>query len=292
MTVLWPNGGTTPPNYYRDVSSGFRWTSAFGVRTHPVTGALQSFHYGLDMIGWSTIVSPVNGVVTFAGYNGGAGNEVRIRADNGDVFRLLHNRELWVRTNQRVSQGQGVAVMGTTGQSTGVHCHEETRPGGGVAINPMTYYANANARPSGGGGQPIEQPKKASNIMIHAAWRHPNGSIAVQCVPGGRITQLQDPYDWLGMVEAGKVGMAQLTAEQYNAIIARYGTVPYPTFDTGAPASQLAVVIPMEGGASRYFMVGERLFPLRDIGTMGKVEAQGVPYFTLPQEAIDKMLEK
>lgn len=165
--VLWPNGGTASPIFYRNTPSGFRWTSAFGWRTHPVTGQPQTFHYGLDMIGWSTIVAPVSGVVTFAGYNGGAGNEVRIREDGtGDVFRLLHNRELWVRTGQRVSQGQGVAVMGTTGSSTGVHCHEETRPGGGVAIDPLVYYSNRNAGAAGGGGgEPFPPEDEENNEM-------------------------------------------------------------------------------------------------------------------------------
>lgn len=142
MTVLWPNGraATTPE------AAGVRATSEFGWRTHPVTGQRDTFHYGLDQVGWSIIIAPVNGVVTFSGYNGGAGNEVRIREDGtGDVFRLLHNRELWVKSGQRVSQGQQVAVMGTTGSSTGVHCHEETRPGGGDAINPRDYYARRNA---------------------------------------------------------------------------------------------------------------------------------------------------
>lgn len=148
MGVLWPNGGTTQT----PEASGIRCTSEFGMRTHPVTGVPETFHYGLDMVGWSIIIAPVTGVVSFAGYNGGAGNEVRIKADNGDVFRLLHNRELWVRSGQRVSQGQQVAVMGTTGSSTGVHCHEETRPGGGNAINPRDYYASANGGSAAGGG--------------------------------------------------------------------------------------------------------------------------------------------
>lgn len=156
--VLWPNGGLTPPVNYRQASSGFRWTSPFGWRTHPVTGQPSTFHYGLDMIGWSTIVAPVTGTVTFAGYNGAAGNEVRIREDGtGDVFRLLHNRVLHVRSGQRVSQGQAVAIMGTTGSSTGVHCHEETRPKGGAAIDPLVYYSNRNASAAGGGGTPIEE---------------------------------------------------------------------------------------------------------------------------------------
>lgn len=139
--VLWPNGSASIP----------RVTSEFNpARKNPVTGIVQP-HQGIDLVGWSTIIAPASGVVTFAGYNGGAGNEVRIRADNGDVFRLLHNRELWARTGQRVSQGQGVAVMGTTGNSTGVHCHFETRPGGGNAINPRDYMASRNAGTTGSG---------------------------------------------------------------------------------------------------------------------------------------------
>lgn len=159
---MWPNGGFTEPKFYKDVASGFRWTSAFGLRTHPVTGAPSTFHYGLDMIGWSVIQSPVNGVVTFAAYNGGAGNEVRIKEDGtGDVFRLLHNSRFLIRKGDRVTQGQNVAIMGTTGSSTGVHCHEETRPGGGAAVNPIDYYRRRNAStPSGGGGKPVVPPKK------------------------------------------------------------------------------------------------------------------------------------
>lgn len=130
--VVWPDGSNTIPY----VTAEYGWYDPFG------TG--PRMHNGIDLIGWSTIIAPASGVVSFAGYNGGAGNEVRIRADNGDVYRLLHNRELWVVTGQRVAQGQGVAVMGTTGSSTGVHCHYETHPGGGAAINPRDYMAAIN----------------------------------------------------------------------------------------------------------------------------------------------------
>lgn len=164
--VLWPDGTSGP-------TPAARVTSEYGMRTHPVTGRPSTFHYGIDLVGWSRIKSPVDGIVSFAGYNGGAGNEVRIRADGpnafrqGDVFRLLHNRELWVRTGQRVSQGQDVAIMGTTGSSTGVHCHEETRPGGGASINPRDYYAQANAGSSGGGTKPpISEEDDMTDIML------------------------------------------------------------------------------------------------------------------------------
>ncbi len=152
MTVLWPNGvaSQTPED------AGVYVTAEFGLYDPFGTGARQ--HNGIDMVGWSIIIAPVSGVVSFAGYNGTAGNEVRIRADNGDVFRLLHNREVWVRTGDRVTQGQQIAVMGTTGSSTGVHCHEETRPGGGSPINPRDYYASANGGSAASGkGTPISK---------------------------------------------------------------------------------------------------------------------------------------
>ena len=162
--VLWPSGSASVPR----VSSEFN-----PARKNPVTGVVQP-HQGIDLVGWSTIVAPAAGVVTFAGYNGGAGNEVRIRADGptafirGDVYRMLHNRELWVRKGQRVSQGQGVAVMGTTGNSTGVHCHFETRPGGGSAINPRTYMASRNTGTTGSGSSKEDWDMATADQVLSA----------------------------------------------------------------------------------------------------------------------------
>lgn len=178
--VVWPNGGLEFPVNYREQAWGFRWTSPFGMRTHPVTGQPSTMHYGLDLIGWDIIKSPYTGVVTFAGYNGGAGNEVRIKEDGtGDYVRLMHNRALWVSTGQRVTQGQDVAVMGTTGSSTGVHCHEEIHPGGGAAVDPMNYYRNRNSSASGGGSSPFN-PGKASEeedtMLIIVAISNGSGS--------------------------------------------------------------------------------------------------------------------
>lgn len=145
MTVLWPNGSTRIPHV----------TSEFGPR-RPFPGVnTGTFHHGIDLVGWANNKSPVDGVVIFAGYNGGAGNEVRIRADNGDVYAIFHNARIFVRVGQRVAAGQDVGVMGSTGASTGIHCHFETRPRGGAAINPRVFIAQANAGTAGGGGTPI-----------------------------------------------------------------------------------------------------------------------------------------
>jgi len=149
--VLWPNGSTTRP----------RVSSPYGWRTHPVTGVRDTFHYGIDLgHDWDVIKAPVTGTVTFAGYNGGAGNEVRIREDGtGHVFRLFHNKALWVSTGQRVSQGQDVAVMGTTGMSTGVHCHFQIEVGGST-VEPTQYVNNRNASAAGGGGSAVPTPQE------------------------------------------------------------------------------------------------------------------------------------
>lgn len=163
MTAYWPNGSLTIP----------RVSSEFGMRVHPISG-VRTLHAGIDLVGWADNVSPVDGVVTFAGYNGGAGNEVRIRAEGatifhrGDVYRILHNARLYVSTGQRVRARQAVGRMGTTGSSTGVHTHFETRPGGGAAVNPRGYMASANAAPAGGGGTPLPPvvPKKRKKRKV------------------------------------------------------------------------------------------------------------------------------
>ena len=136
---VWPNGSKSIPT----VSSEFSPN-----RRNPVTGVVQP-HNGIDLVGWDIVRAPFAGTIIFAGYNGAAGNEVRIQGDNGDFARLLHNRA-FIRTGGRVSEGEGVAYMGTTGQSTGKHCHFETHKGKlWNPINPRNYMSQAA---SAGGG--------------------------------------------------------------------------------------------------------------------------------------------
>lgn len=142
--AVWPDGGTSVPR----VSSEFSLS-----RRNPVTGIIQP-HRGIDLVGWSTIRAAEAGTIIYAGYNGSAGNEVRLRGDSGTVYRYLHNSR-FLRTGGRVAQGEGIAIMGTTGQSSGVHCHWETKPGGGTAINPRDFMrGNTGGAPANvAGGQ-------------------------------------------------------------------------------------------------------------------------------------------
>ena len=114
-------------------------TSEFGWRTHPIFGS-QRFHSGLDIGGdyGMPIHAAQSGVVIEAGWIGGYGNTVMIEHGNGVVTLYGHNESLAVGVGQQVSQGQVIAYCGSTGNSTGPHCHFEVRLGG-EPVSPWNY---------------------------------------------------------------------------------------------------------------------------------------------------------
>ncbi|MDZ7834901.1 MAG: peptidoglycan DD-metalloendopeptidase family protein [Alkalibacterium sp.] len=116
-----------------------RYTSGFGYRTHPVTGKRGSFHNGTDIAGGGPIVASRAGTVKSASYSGTYGYRVII--DHGDGYETLYAHmqpNLSVAPGQRVSQGQQLGIMGTTGRSTGVHLHFIVYKNG-TPVNPMNY---------------------------------------------------------------------------------------------------------------------------------------------------------
>ncbi len=83
-------------------------------------------------------------VVVTSGWNsGGYGNLVEIRHADGSLTLYAHNQRILVEEGQRVTQGQLIAEMGSTGFSTGPHLHFEIHPAGQGAVNPITYLAQA-----------------------------------------------------------------------------------------------------------------------------------------------------
>ncbi len=116
-----------------------RQTSGFGMRRHPLTGR-STMHNGMDWAGsrGTAILASADGVVKKAGRQGGYGNMVVIQHDFGIETYYAHLSSMDVRPGQRVSRGQKIGGMGTTGASTGVHLHYEVRING-RAVNPMTY---------------------------------------------------------------------------------------------------------------------------------------------------------
>lgn len=124
-------------------------TSRFGMRVHPITGVTKS-HTGVDIGAESgaTIVAADGGTVVLAGVNSGYGNCVMI--DHGNGYKTLygHMSSIAVTNGQAVSKGDTVGYVGSTGLSTGPHCHYEVWKDGS-RIDPeqfysgLTYSANA-----------------------------------------------------------------------------------------------------------------------------------------------------
>lgn len=113
-------------------------TSAYGMRTHPITGEHKQ-HSGVDLApasgGKPEIIAPVSGVVIAAGYRGGYGNVVDIMGVDGKTHRFAHLDSIRVKPGTVLAQADTIGVMGTSGRSTGVHLHYEQRTAEG-AQNP------------------------------------------------------------------------------------------------------------------------------------------------------------
>ena len=102
-------------------------------------------HNGADMAGPmnTKIVAPGDGVGTFAGRQSGYGKLIKIRHAQGFETFFAHLNRIDVKPGDRVSKGDLIGGMGTTGKSTGVHLHYEIRIGG-KQINPINYLKAAN----------------------------------------------------------------------------------------------------------------------------------------------------
>ncbi len=121
--------------------SGAVISSGFGWRVHPVTGE-RKLHKGVDFAAptGTPIFAAADGVVTDAGWtDGGYGNIVELRHEDGSVTLYAHTNRVYVSKGQVVNKGQAIAEVGTTGRSTGPHLHFEVQPDGKTAVDPMDY---------------------------------------------------------------------------------------------------------------------------------------------------------
>ena len=115
-------------------------TSAFGTRQNPMGGSSWEYHTGLDIAVPmnSDIKATGGGVVKFAGWDGGYGNLVIINHGMGLETYYGHNTKVLVKAGDTVTRGQVIAKSGSTGNSTGPHCHYEVRVNG-VPVSPVKY---------------------------------------------------------------------------------------------------------------------------------------------------------
>lgn len=124
---------------------GYTVTSEYGRRSSPTAGA-SSNHMGIDLACayGIPVMAAKDGTVVFAGYGGSGGYYVIIdhgTDDNGNNIRTmyLHNSRLVVKAGDKVKQGQKIAEAGSTGISTGTHCHLSVFENG-IYVNPRKYF--------------------------------------------------------------------------------------------------------------------------------------------------------
>lgn len=129
--------------FAQPVLSAFRFTSPFGGRRDPITGGRRT-HNGTDFAAahGTHIHATADGVVVKAGRASGFGKMIKIKHAFGIETLYAHTSKIHVKTGQRVSRGDHIADMGSTGRSTGTHLHYEVHVNG-TPVNPMTYIKAA-----------------------------------------------------------------------------------------------------------------------------------------------------
>ena len=124
-----------------------RLSSGFGWRVDPILGR-PALHSGIDIPGplRSPVLAAAGGVVHFAGKAGGYGNMIEVDHGGGLVTRYAHLSRFLVRSGARVERGEDIAMMGSTGRSTGSHLHFEVRLNG-RATGPLAWLTGEAATP-------------------------------------------------------------------------------------------------------------------------------------------------
>jgi murein DD-endopeptidase MepM/ murein hydrolase activator NlpD len=117
-------------------------TSSFGYRRSPFTGR-RELHKGLDIAApkGSPIIAPADGVVTHSARKGLMGNMISIKHGYGLLTRYGHLSKMLKKKGEKVERGEIIALVGSTGRSTGPHLHYEIRLNG-VPVNPEKYILN------------------------------------------------------------------------------------------------------------------------------------------------------
>jgi murein DD-endopeptidase MepM/ murein hydrolase activator NlpD len=122
----------------RPVKKGWM-SSGFGKRTDPFKGK-KTYHRGVDFAGkrGSDVVAVASGVVVRSKKAAGYGNFVEIRHADGYSTLYAHNKENLVKSGDMVNKGQTIALLGSTGRSSGPHVHFEVHRNGKI-VNPLRF---------------------------------------------------------------------------------------------------------------------------------------------------------
>lgn len=123
---------------------GSAFTSGYGVRSDPFRGR-AAMHAGIDLAGplGTPIYATADGFVGRSRWVKGYGNLVELDHGRGIQTRYGHLSKSLVQAGQRVKRGDMIALMGSTGRSTGSHLHYEVRLDG-QAVNPVPFMQSSN----------------------------------------------------------------------------------------------------------------------------------------------------
>lgn len=176
LVVQEPQAKPTTPN------KPIRLSSGFGVRTDPIHGGRRA-HHGLDIPGGAgtPILASASGRVAFAGSAGGYGRMVEIDHGGGLATRYAHLSQILVAPGEAVSLQQPIALMGSSGRSTGNHLHFEVRLNG-RPTNPLGWLGGTAPAPTP--HSVTVQAPAAPHISQFASQRPPT-TPTTRGLPGG-----------------------------------------------------------------------------------------------------------
>ena len=164
------NGESARKGLMRTPVDGARLTSGFGMRFHPLL-AYSRMHQGVDFgaPSGSPIMAAASGTIAYAAPHGGHGNYVSLRHNKELVTGYAHMSRFAVKPGQRVTQGQVIGYVGSTGMSTGPHLHYEVWLRG-KPVSPMALKFIGGSQLSGGDLQRFRsQLAKLQGLVVTGA---------------------------------------------------------------------------------------------------------------------------
>src|SRR5215510_9741506 len=141
-------------------------TSVYGMRQHPIDHE-ERLHSGMDIAApaGTPIQAAAAGQVVFSGTQAGYGNVVVIQHEEGYSTLYAHNTANLVSVGTTVSQGQPIAMVGSTGRSTGPHLHFEVRKDG-KRLDPVQFFAAGNTPKSAAAAEDDSSAKIALKFRM------------------------------------------------------------------------------------------------------------------------------
>ena len=167
----------------------------FGPRTSPTKGA-SSYHPAIDIRrpAGTSVFAAGPGTVVFAGRNGGYGNSIHIRHDDGAETRYNHLSKILVRVGDKVQGGEEIGKVGSTGTSTGPHLDFQYITPKGEAVDPMKVQKLGLGHSAAGkeaGGKAGAKPKQQSSYTIDVNVRSAQNNVISRTMMASGIDGLE-----------------------------------------------------------------------------------------------------